>query len=792
MGLCFLFLCQIGIGQQSLLQANSAFINGDYVKALQLYNKYSAISADPDILERRGIANFKLNKLDNAIWDFTKAKQIGNNSPKLFLLMAQVKQHQKDFQQATFFYKEFIRAADPENEDLRLAYRELKNCTFSSFYKEIESEVLVQNFGDEINSAFDEIFPIQSPQQGNNFYASTNRNLKDFQVMAFVLAPDGEWIANANFDTQINTPKNDIAQDISGDGNAFLYVNKNSEGLITQYFSSFDNEGEQIVIPLPSDILYGAIDIQIIDHTTLVFASDKLEGYGGYDIYTIDYKDGQWSEPMNEGPVINSSDDERSPFYARDGRHIYFSSNRPYAYGGFDIYYVDNSIKKPEAQNMGKPINSTGHDLGYRLDHHGQQAIFCSNRTEGEGGFDLYFAYMQDIKKLLPVDTLEFEFIKDYKNADNLLAATQAAKEQEAADRLAAEELAKAEAAAEKARKEKLAVAEAEKKKEADRLAAEELAKAEAAAEKARKEKLASTQVQKEKEAADLVIAEEAKKNNVKTEKTILKETSKKTSLDAQKRSIKIDKKLFDDYTVFYQDRHDLQTSINREKVKALSLYLEKNKKHKVCLIAHTDYLEPGLPEFVQYNTLKRAITIAELLEKEGISGQRIRIESVAANFPVVRKEIAGSPNEENLFLNRRIDFIIKDKKGRVVEEHNVKEEDIPTYSIDRRYELYKSIRDELYYSVKIASSDRIFKNAILRLYSDIYVRKESMSSTNDYYIGIYTNYKDAEILRDELKNSSSPMAEVVAFYNGKRIEETEIDALITVYPDLQSYKDSE
>ena len=758
MGLCFLFLCQIGIGQQSLLQANSAFINGDYVKALQLYNKYSAISADPDILERRGIANFKLNKLDNAIWDFTKAKQIGNNSPKLFLLMAQVKQHQKDFQQATFFYKEFIRAADPENEDLRLAYRELKNCTFSSFYKEIESEVLVQNFGDEINSAFDEIFPIQSPQQGNNFYASTNRNLKDFQVMAFVLAPDGEWIANANFDTQINTPKNDIAQDISGDGNAFLYVNKNSEGLITQYFSSFDNEGEQIVIPLPSDILYGAIDIQIIDHTTLVFASDKLEGYGGYDIYTIDYKDGQWSEPMNEGPVINSSDDERSPFYARDGRHIYFSSNRPYAYGGFDIYYVDNSIKKPEAQNMGKPINSTGHDLGYRLDHHGQQAIFCSNRTEGEGGFDLYFAYMQDIKKLLPVDTLEFEFIKDYKNADNLLAATQAAKEQEAADRLAAEEL----------------------------------AKAEAAAEKARKEKLASTQVQKEKEAADLVIAEEAKKNNVKTEKTILKETSKKTSLDAQKRSIKIDKKLFDDYTVFYQDRHDLQTSINREKVKALSLYLEKNKKHKVCLIAHTDYLEPGLPEFVQYNTLKRAITIAELLEKEGISGQRIRIESVAANFPVVRKEIAGSPNEENLFLNRRIDFIIKDKKGRVVEEHNVKEEDIPTYSIDRRYELYKSIRDELYYSVKIASSDRIFKNAILRLYSDIYVRKESMSSTNDYYIGIYTNYKDAEILRDELKNSSSPMAEVVAFYNGKRIEETEIDALITVYPDLQSYKDSE
>jgi len=938
--------------QDIIMQANAAYNNGDFLRALDLYNKYKAIGTDPDLLQRRGMANFHLNRLKDATRDFTKAKQEGNTSPELFFKMAQSYQHLSDFEKATFFYKNYLNLIEPEHKNYNTAFREIKNCTFSAFHKEETSDDLVQSFGSEVNTLYDEIFPIQSPQAGNIYYASTNKNKKHFELKSFVLNREGEWSTNEDFGESLNTSNNDFAMDIDGNGQSMLLYTSDHEGRNKSFFSTLNESNESIEIELPADILPGAVDVFIIDHNTLAFASDKLEGYGGYDIYTIEYKDGQWSEPLNEGPAINTENDERSPFYARDGRHIFFSSNRPYAHGGFDIYHIANTIKNPIAKNLGTPVNSAGHDLGFRLDQHGQQAVFCSDRKTGIGGFDLYFAYMQDIKKLIALDTVSFEFITDVlgleeKEQKELAekarlereleeqrikeeaakkqeeearlkkeAEDKARKEKEIADqkkkeeeeRIAAEEAKKKKELEEKekrhreteakkkkeaeekakrekeiadkkkrdkeakekkrleeqARKEK-AAAEKKQREEQERIAAEEAKRKKEAEDKAKRDKEREDKrkkdeakakkkkdeeivAQKEKEEKERIAEEEARKkeaelqttlaeeDRIKKEKAekdrirkeerekrkalVLKRRKEKAEaekkknesevadnsnnsvkeiakLDAQQKDAKVstNKKLeinskdISEYTIFYEDRHDLLASTNREKLLALSLYLDENTDHKVCLIAHTDANEPGLPEFVQYNTLKRAMRLADFLVDEGVRGDRISIESVANNFPVVRQEIAGKENQDNFYLNKRIDIQIRDKKGRILQDHNVMLSELPSWSIDRRFELYKSIREELYYSVKIADAKRIFKNAILRLYNDIYVRKESYTADNEYYIGVYTNVKDAIILRDQLKDSSSPMSELVAFYNGKKINLDDIDALITDYPDLAEYR---
>ncbi len=76
----------------------------------------------------------------------------------------------------------------------------------------------------------------------------------------------------------------------------------------------------------------------------LVFASDRLGGLGGYDLYYAMKTADGWSNPINFGHPINSELDEYRPVVSSAywflNNLMIFSSNRPGGKGGFDLYYV--------------------------------------------------------------------------------------------------------------------------------------------------------------------------------------------------------------------------------------------------------------------------------------------------------------------------------------------------------------------------------------------------------------------------------------------------------------------
>ena len=151
----------------------------------------------------------------------------------------------------------------------------------------------------------------------------------------------------------------------------------------------------------------------------LAFASNRSGGFGGYDLYTIRYENGIWQAPLNMGSDINSSHDERFPYLAVDQSSFYFSSNRPYCFGGFDIYHATWSDNRLNISNMGSTINSAGDDLGFSICKDGNMAVFYSDRKSGYGGFDSYFAYMQNNPFNGYSDSLDLTFVQDYFNAVN-------------------------------------------------------------------------------------------------------------------------------------------------------------------------------------------------------------------------------------------------------------------------------------------------------------------------------------------------------------------------------------
>ena len=75
------------------------------------------------------------------------------------------------------------------------------------------------------------------------------------------------------------------------------------------------------------------------DSQTLYFSSDGLMGLGGYDIFLAKLnEDGSWNKPKNIGYPINSYDDDLGFFVSTDGEKGYFASNKFEGFGGWDLY----------------------------------------------------------------------------------------------------------------------------------------------------------------------------------------------------------------------------------------------------------------------------------------------------------------------------------------------------------------------------------------------------------------------------------------------------------------------
>ncbi|MGB3800576.1 MAG: carboxypeptidase regulatory-like domain-containing protein [Lewinella sp.] len=128
------------------------------------------------------------------------------------------------------------------------------------------------------------------------------------------------------------------------------------------------------------------------DGQTIYFASNRPGGYGGYDIYLARLDGGQWPTiPENVGPVVNSRGDEITPF--ADGHSLFFSSNWHHGLGGYDAFRAQLAAGKPiTLYHLGSAINSSRDDIGLIFDRNTRTGYVTSNRIGFSGGQeDIYY-----------------------------------------------------------------------------------------------------------------------------------------------------------------------------------------------------------------------------------------------------------------------------------------------------------------------------------------------------------------------------------------------------------------
>lgn len=113
----------------------------------------------------------------------------------------------------------------------------------------------------------------------------------------------------------------------------------------------------------------------------IYFASDRAGGFGGYDIYEVEYLGAdKWSNPRNLGSAVNTSADEVAPFILNDELTLFFSRNTSIDKNNFDIFYTtildDGSLDI--AENIGNNINTEIDDLFVRICYQINKAVFIS------------------------------------------------------------------------------------------------------------------------------------------------------------------------------------------------------------------------------------------------------------------------------------------------------------------------------------------------------------------------------------------------------------------------------
>lgn len=130
------------------------------------------------------------------------------------------------------------------------------------------------------------------------------------------------------------------------------------------------------------------------DGQRIVFASDRVGGSGGWDLWQAELRAGRWQAP--QPLALNSTADDLDPYFSHDGRWLLFASNRA---GTMALYRVaidaDGRFSAAERWQEGGVLTA---ERGAALSADGQRLLFARQAGKGRG-WDLHLATLSDGKR---------------------------------------------------------------------------------------------------------------------------------------------------------------------------------------------------------------------------------------------------------------------------------------------------------------------------------------------------------------------------------------------------------
>ncbi|OFX84182.1 MAG: hypothetical protein A2W99_00195 [Bacteroidetes bacterium GWF2_33_16] len=282
--------------------------------------------------------------------------------------------------------------------------RQINACKVAIELKNKPIDFIAANLGAPINTRFNDFNPVVSGD-GNMLIFTTK--LKFYDAIFYSKKVNGDWSYPVNIMAQLGVDNKTATTSLSFDGNTlYLYRDDNFDGNL--YVSYFKNGEWTKIVSLGENIntkyweSHGSI---AKDGKKLYFTSNRPGGYGDLDIYVSTLQpNGTWGTPTNLGPEINTRWNENSPFITENDSKLYFSSEGHKGMGGYDIFYAiktGNTWSNPV--NIGYPLNTTDDNQFFVPDASGEIAYYSQFSSYGYGGQDIYKVNLSNISKNSPI-----------------------------------------------------------------------------------------------------------------------------------------------------------------------------------------------------------------------------------------------------------------------------------------------------------------------------------------------------------------------------------------------------
>jgi len=280
-------------------------------------------------------------------------------------------------------------------------------------------DIKIENLGLNINTEYSDYSPVITNDNKTIIFTSRRKgstgNKLDAEkkfyedVYTSTKNPEtDEWSIAEKIGSNINTSEHEASVSLSSDGNQlFIYRNntkkENGDIFVTKRMKDAWSTPEKLPFPINTKSWETHAFI-LKDGKTIYFISNREGGYGGRDIYMCKKdENNRWGKVSNLGPSINTEYEEDSPYIVEDtsGITMFFCSQGHKSMGGFDIF--TSKLKSDgtwtNAENIIYPINTTDDDVFYTPTVDKKHAYYSSSKIGGYGDLDIYYLTILGFEK---------------------------------------------------------------------------------------------------------------------------------------------------------------------------------------------------------------------------------------------------------------------------------------------------------------------------------------------------------------------------------------------------------
>ena len=374
-------------------------VRGQLDKAIELLNQ--AIKKDPKFEEayfRLGLTYRSSGNLVLATTNFESglalAKDIRKQKSYAYIL-GETYLRQGKYEQALVNLEQFLSNEKIDKTKVEQANVWKAQCEFATAHKSDQLAYQIKALSDTVNAYPMQYFPTITADEKELIFTirfgSDHDDNEDIVVSK--KGETGRWSKPVSISNKINSAYREGASTISADGRKLIFTICGPSGC--DLFESNKTGG---VWGKPSNLGAGvntggweAQPSLSADGNELYFVSDRKGGNGGYDIWYSKKTDaGSWGKATNVGKPVNTSFDEIAPFIHVNNQNLYYASNGLPGFGSYDIYMAERKNGEWNSPvNMGAPLNDFEDQYSFSVTSDGQTAYY--SKEESRNKSKIYF-----------------------------------------------------------------------------------------------------------------------------------------------------------------------------------------------------------------------------------------------------------------------------------------------------------------------------------------------------------------------------------------------------------------